>query len=74
MRLQRYEAPALGIMYEGSERNITLRYDTGIIRYHTGKVIFNLTGLIHKFSIKPKIRGYRLAYCCQNIRTGLKFL
>jgi len=41
----------------GFKRNITLRYryDTGIIRvqalygYHTGKVIFNLTGQMHKF-------------------------
>jgi len=35
----------------GFEYNITLQYDTGIIRV---KVIFNLTGQIHKFSIKPK--------------------
>jgi len=42
--------------------------------YHTSKVIFNITGQIHKFSLTPKIWCYRLAYCSQNIRSGLKFL
>jgi len=33
-----------------------------------------LINQIHKFSIKSKIGRYWLAYCRQNIRTGLRFL
>jgi len=43
---------------------VTVRYG-----YDAGKVIFYLTGQIHKFSLKPKIGCYRQAYCRQNIRT-----
>jgi len=49
-------------------------YGTVRYGYHAGKVVFNLTGRMHKFALKPKIGCYRLAYCCENIRTGLNIL
>jgi len=56
--------------------NAILRYvmTQGLYGYHTGKVIFNRTGQIHTFSIKLKSAVIVLAYCRQNIRTGLKFI